>query len=392
MTLLRLLFITHYSGRGGGESVQLNLMGELAERGYTLHLVTPQAGVFNDMAGKLGVTSHVIPFRGASVYFVPWLYKRLPIVARLTDLIKTLDIDLIHSDYHALSFAVGAGQRTGVPVLWNAMGGWFAIKRWQHGFFRSQVTRKLAITETVRHDLIGDSGWLRPEEMTVIIPGVNPAELHPDRVTGDAVRAQVGIGSETPLVSLIGRFQYIKGQHIFLEMARRVLATRPDVHFVLAGDNVFKVAVDEDYKRQIIETVRQDALLRERVHFLGFWPDSREVLAASDVIACTSYSESLGMVVIEAMSMGRAVVSTRVGGPSETVIDGVTGLLAPSGDAAAFAERVSMLLADPGWRERLGRQARQHVIDTLSVSVYADRVAVVMAEMVNPGDRKVDRR
>ena len=59
--------------------------------------------------------------------------------------------------------------------------------------------------------------------------------------------------------------------------------------------------------------------LRDRVAFLGFWPDAREVMAASDVIVCSSRFESLGMAVIEAMAMGCAVVSTRVGGPSETM-------------------------------------------------------------------------
>jgi glycosyltransferase involved in cell wall biosynthesis len=201
-------------------------------------------------------------------------------------------------------------------------------------------------------------------------------------VSGAPVREKIGIAEGVPLVSLIGRFQHIKGQHIFLEMARRVLMKRPDVHFALAGDNVFNVAKDERYKRQIIQTVHDDPMLRERVHFLGFWGDSREVLAASDVIACTSYSESLGMVVIEAMSMARAVVSTNAGGPAETVVDGETGFLVPSGDSATFAEITLRLLDDPALRERIGAQARDHVIRKLSVRAYANQIERLMEEMV----------
>ncbi len=378
---MNLLFITHYTGRGGGESVQLNLMSELAPRGHRMVLVTPQLGKFNELAAKFGVESHVIPFRGASTLFVPWLYKRFPVVTQLAALLKELQIDLIHSDYHALPFAVGAGQRTHIPVLWNAMGGWFAIKRWQHGFFRAQVTRSIAITDTVRRELL-DGSWMPLDRMPIIIPGVNPDELSPGSVNGNAVREKIGIAANVPLVSLIGRFQHIKGQHIFLEMAQRILATRPDVHFVLAGDNVFNVAKDEVYKQQIIQTVEQDATLRAHVHFLGFWPDSREVLAASDVIACTSYAESLGMVVIEGMSMGRAVVSTRAGGPAETVIDGETGLLVTPGDAQAFADATLRLLNDPELRDQIGRQARQHVINNLSVRAYADQIERLMQEMI----------
>jgi glycosyltransferase involved in cell wall biosynthesis len=378
---LNLLFITHYTGRGGGESVQLNLMSELAPRGYTMHLVTPQLGKFNELAAAYGVQSHVIPFRGVSTWFVPFIYKRLPVVASLTRLVHDLKIDLIHSDYHALPFAVGASERTHVPVLWNAMGGWFAIKRWQHDFFRSQVTRSVAITDTVRRELL-DGSWLPLEKMPILIPGVNPDELKPGVVSGAAVREKIGIAPEVPLVSLIGRFQHIKGQHIFLEMAQRILVQRPDVHFALTGDNVFNVAKDEHYKQQIIQTVENDPKLRAQVHFLGFWPDSREVLAASDVIACTSYSESLGMVVIEAMSMGRAVVSTSAGGPSETVIDGKTGFLVEPGDPAAFAEATLKLLNDPALRVQLGTQARAHVIEHLSVRTYADQMERIIQDMV----------
>lgn len=378
---MNLLFITHYTGRGGGESVQLNLMSELAPRGYTMHLVTPQLGKFNELASAYGVQSHVIPFRGASTWFIPFLYKRFPVVGQLTRLLHELQIDLIHSDYHALPFAVGAGKRAQIPVLWNAMGGWFAIKRWQHGFFRAQVTRSVAITATVRRELL-DGSWMPLEQMPILIPGVNPDELRPGVVSGTAVRKKIGVAPDVPLVSLIGRFQHIKGQHIFLAMAQRILAQRPDVHFALAGDNVFNVAKDEKYKQQIIQTVENDPKLRERVHFLGFWPDSREVLAASDVIACTSYSESLGMVVIEAMSMGRAVVSTSAGGPSETVIDGETGLLVEPGDPVAFAEATLTLLNDPDLHAKIGAQARAHVIEHLSVCAYADQMERIMQEMV----------
>ncbi len=374
-----LLFISHYTGRGGGESVQLNLMRELIRRGgYRLHLLTPRSGQFPEAAAALGVQTHLIPFRGASVYFIPALYTRFPVVGQIAALLRAIKPNLIHSDYHALPFAVGAGERTGIPVLWNAMGGWFAIKRWQHDFFRRRVARTLAITAAVRNELLGVPPFMPPEQMQIMIPGLDPAEFAPGIVSGKPVREKIGIGAEMPLVSLIGRFQSVKGQDVFLEMARQVAAQLPTAHFALSGDNVFSVAADEHYKRQIITSVREDAVLRERVTFLGFWPDPREVLAASDVIVCSSRFESLGMVVIEAMSMARSVVSTRAGGPSETVIDGQTGYLVAPGDADGFAERVLTLLREPALRAQIGQAARQHVERTLTINRYADQFVKVL--------------
>jgi len=147
---------------------------------------------------------------------------------------------------------------------------------------------------------------------------------------------------------------------------------------------VFNVSADERFKQQIIDTVHADPVLSERVSFLGFWPDSREVLAASDVIVCSSRFESLGMVVIEAMAMGRVVVSTRVGGPSETVIDGQTGYLVKAGGSAAFADRVLMLLNNPTLRAQIGTAARRHVESALSVARYADQFVGVVDTLALP--------
>ncbi len=374
------LFISHYTGRGGGESVQLNLMEQLAQHGYRLHLVTPRSGQFSEVAAALGVACHVIPFRGVSTWFIPAIYTHLPIVARLATLLNEVKPFLIHSDYHALPFAVGAGERMDIPVLWNAMGGWFAIKPWQHAFFRDRVAQKLAITTTVRRELLGDHPFMPLDQMPILIPGVNPDQFSPDAVNGAAVRQKIGIEANTPLVSLIGRFQMIKGQHTFLEMARRILDQMPSVHFALSGDNVFGVAADEQYKQRIVETVKNDPLLQKRVTFLGFWPDSREVIAASDVIVCSSRSESLGMVVIETMAMGKPIVSTRAGGPSETVINGQTGFLVMPENAAEFAECVITLLNDPVLRQRIGINARQHVETHLSVSRYADQFEKIIRQ------------
>ncbi len=311
-----LLFVSHYTGRGGGESVQINLMRELAERGFTMHLITPRPGQFSEAAAEIGVQTHTIPFRGASVYFIPALYTRFPVVSRFTALVREAAIDVIHSDYHGLPFAVGASERANVPLIWNALGGWFGIKPWQRHFFRERIARRIAVTETVRYDLLGDHPFMPLSLIQVVTPGVDPAIFAPGSVSSSTVRNHMGIAADTPLISLIGRFQYIKGQDVFLDVARRVIAEIPDARFAFAGDNVFKVPADERYKQQIMTTVQNDPVLRERVTFLGFWAEPREVLAASDVIVCSSRSESLGMVIIEAMAMERPVVSTRAGGPS----------------------------------------------------------------------------
>jgi glycosyltransferase involved in cell wall biosynthesis len=97
------------------------------------------------------------------------------------------------------------------------------------------------------------------------------------------------------------------------------------------------------------------------------------VMAAADVVVCSSDFESYGMVNVEAMASGKSVVSTRRGGPSETVVDGETGFLVEPRDPAALATNVIRLLQDPALRARMGAAGRARVEEHFSADVTAAR-------------------
>jgi spore coat protein SA len=113
--------------------------------------------------------------------------------------------------------------------------------------------------------------------------------------------------------------------------------------------------------------------LRERLIYLGFRPDAERVIAAADVVVCPSHFESYGMVHVEAMSSGRPVVSTRRGGPSETIADGETGYLVDAGDAPGLARHVVALLRDAELRRRMGAAGRARVERRFSARAMAAR-------------------
>jgi glycosyltransferase involved in cell wall biosynthesis len=201
-------------------------------------------------------------------------------------------------------------------------------------------------------------------------------------VDGSPVRARLGISPDVPLVAMVARFQNVKGHEYFLEAARYVLSAVTEARFAVAGENVFGVSRDETYKRRILDTARSDPLLRERVTYLGFWPDARQVIAAADVMVCSSWFESLSMVALESMAMQRPIVSTSVGGPAETVIDGQTGYLVPPRDSRAIAERVTALLQNPALREQMGAAGRQHVLAHFTAAQYANAIGRMVDQLV----------
>ena len=377
-----LLFISTYTGIGGGESLQLNLMRNLDRSRYTLHLLTPRSGAFPEAAAALGVTTHVIPYRGTSTFFVPRLWSRFPIVDRLYAFLREQRIDAILSDYHSLPFVVPAAEILRIPIIWNAMGWWFPIYPWQRYFFQHRIQRIIAITGAVKERLLRNPPIIPPECIDVLIPGVDPDVHHPG-IDGSPVRAKIGIGPDVPLVAMIARFQNVKGHEYFLEAAKHILAAVPDARFAVAGENVFGVSKDETYKKSILQMVHDDPLLRERVTYLGFWPDAREVIAAADVIVCSSWFESLSMVALESMAMQRPIVSTSVGGPTETILDGVTGYLVAPRDSRALADRTLALLRDPALRQQMGEAGRAHVIEHFSAQRYAAAISGIVDNLIN---------
>jgi L-malate glycosyltransferase len=144
-----------------------------------------------------------------------------------------------------------------------------------------------------------------------------------------------------------------KNHALFLRAAARIANRFPGAEFVLVGDGPFR----KDW-----EELAQKLGIAARTRFLGDRRDIPSVLAALDVVASPSRSESLSNSIIEAMAAGRPVVASAVGGNPELVRDRVTGLLVPPGDEVAFAQALEILLASPNlareWGENACRVAR----------------------------------
>lgn len=354
----KLLFMTTYTGLGGGETSLLTLVEQLDPARFEPHLLVPAEGQLSERWRGSGWTVHTDHWRGASTYFIPSIWQRFPIAARIGQLIQRESITLVHSDYHSLPFALAAARRAGIPCVWMCWGWWFKPKVWQRAFFR-KPDAAFAASVAIRDGFLGAPPFMPPAMMQVIPPGVDTRRFHPG-VDGAPVRADAGIAPDAPLVALIARFQDVKGHDVFQAMARQVALQLPDARFIVAGENT-QTNADDDYKRRILQTAQTDPLLRERLVYLGFRADAERVIAAADVVVCSSDFESYGMVNVEAMASGKPVVSTRRGGPSETVLDGETGYLVDPRDPAALAARVITLLRDSSLRARMGAAGRSRV-------------------------------
>ncbi|MGJ3239063.1 MAG: glycosyltransferase family 4 protein [Anaerolineae bacterium] len=374
-----LLFTSWYTGLGGGETDLLALAQFLDHDRWRPHLLVPADGVLAQKWREHGWTVHIIPYRGASTYFVPMIWRQFPVVKRFADLLQDADIRLVASEYHTLPLIQPGAQALNIPLMWTVHGWWFRPNLWQQAFFREIPV--VARSRSIRDGFLGSPPFMPPDDIPIIYSGVDTDRFRPSPQAYYAEREALELSPDTPLVVMVARFQEVKGHHTFQEMARLVLSQMPDVHFVVAGEDTFGVSKDEAYRQQMLANARTDPTLRERLHYIGFRDDVERVLASADVVVCASTFESYGKVNLEAMACACPVVSTEQGGPSETILHNQIGYLVTPDDASAFAGYVLALLRDPALRWRFGERGRARVLNHFSAQTTAEQYQSFFSEL-----------
>jgi glycosyltransferase involved in cell wall biosynthesis len=378
---VRVAFCSAYTGLGGGETSLLGLLGALDRRRHAPVLLCPREGRLTEAVAGLGVPVRVVPYRGASTWFAPALWARLPAARRIAARLRDLGVAAVHSDYHTLPYAVPACRALGVPLAFTCWGWWFRPKPWQRGFFRRGPRLVLAGSDAIRRGFLGARPFMAPDRVRVLHPGVDTRVFRRRPDARAAVRRELGIPPGADLVTLLARFQAVKGHDVFLAAARLVAREAPGARFVAAGDNAFGARADGAFERRVRAEAAGDPVLRDRVRFLGWESHPERLLAASEVVVVPSRFESFGMVPVEAMAAEVPVVSTDAGGPAETIVDGETGFLVPPGRPREIAARVLTLLGDPELRGRMGRAGRARVEARFSLDRYASAFGEVLDEL-----------
>jgi len=218
---------------------------------------------------------------------------------------------------------------------------------------------------------------LRPRRSTSVVhPAVDLTRFDAARI-GDprAVRRRLGLPEHGPLVGAVGRLDRWKGFHVLLDVAPQLLARYPDATLVLVGG---PHALDPSYAEELHAQAARLGL-GERVRLVGQQPNPEEWMQAMDVVVHTSQAEPFGMVVIEAMALGKPVLAAAEGGPAEIVTPGVDGLLSPYGDRPALAAALLRLLAEEPLRAALGAAAARRARE-FEVRAFARRFGAVLAD------------
>jgi len=269
---------------------------------------------------------------------------------------------------------------------WKAeqLGGGYRISSWVEKTAVEAADAVIAVSSGMREDVLRTYPALDPARVHVVRNGIDTDVWYPAAPQADqSVLADLGVDPGRPIVAFVGRITRQKGVAHLVAAAHHFA---PDVQLVLCAGAPDTPEIAEE----VASAVRQLSEARTGV----FWvremlptPKIREILSAATTFVCPSVYEPLGIVNLEAMACGTAVVASDVGGIPEVVDDGRTGLLVhyDAEDTASFerdlAAGVNALVADPDRARTFGEAGRQRCIDEFSWAQIAEQTLEIYRQV-----------
>jgi glycosyltransferase involved in cell wall biosynthesis len=265
--------------------------------------------------------------------------------------------NLVHiQSRHGLPFGFTLAKRLNLPCILTIHDHDKSLQR-SISAGQARLNRLIAVSSSVKDSLVTEHS-IDTDLITVIHSGVTI----PDLIDNSEVLG----GKRIPVVGTAGRLEESKGFPYFIKAARQVLDAGNDVEFLIAGTG--------PEERKLRALARQHNLTKH-LTFITNLPDFRSAIRAMDIFCLPSLMQGLGTVMLEAMSLGRPVIATGVGGITSIVRHDETGLVVPASDSDALAQRMIELIHDPIRARAIGSAARQQVIEAFDATQMVERTA-----------------
>jgi glycosyltransferase involved in cell wall biosynthesis len=361
--VIRIAFIITGLSTGGAETMLLKLLERLDRNRFSAQVISlTTLGEIGPRITALGIPVEAMGMKPG----LPSLRGFFHLVRK----IKRIKPDVVHTWlYHADLLGGLAARLAGVAAIGWCIRNSNLDKDKTRPATRTVARLCAAISSWVPSKIISCSEKARQvhvamgyaaEKMQVVPNGFDLTQFKADDAARSAVRAELGIPGDAPLVGLISRFDPQKNHAGFFEAAGALRRRMPQVRFVLAGRGIAQ------NNAALMQAVDKAGVLAN-THLLGLRDDVPRLMAALDVLASSSsYGEAFPNVLGEAMACGVPCAVTDVG--DSAYIVGDTGRVVASGDMAGLAAALEGLLTlPPAERAALGERARARVAEHFEI-------------------------
>jgi glycosyltransferase involved in cell wall biosynthesis len=260
-----------------------------------------------------------------------------------------------------------AARRAGTPIIVHTVHGWsfhdympaltrrvyILLERWIAHFTDALV---VVAEKDIEKGLQAEIG--QREQYHLFRSAIPLEDFDPANVNRAAVRRELGLPPDAPVIGTIGRFSAQKNPLDWTRVAGVIGRARPQARFLLVGDGPL---------RPQVEAALAHEGLADRAVLTGLRRDAPRLLSAMDVFMLTSLWEGLPRTIPEAQAMGLPVVANRADGTIEAIQDGLNGFLCRPGDLPGMAERILALMDNPLQRAEMGARARSAALQAFDL-------------------------
>jgi glycosyltransferase involved in cell wall biosynthesis len=283
----------------------------------------------------------------------------LSAAGRLSHLVRAQTFDVIHACESIPAFVTGVSAFWGHPArrIFNRQHNVASGKQRLLSFLGSQMSHLVMPVSRSSGEAAQKYDWVKAEKIKVAYSGIKEMRA----VTDDEInqiRSELGIPQNGKVISMVAHLREEKG-HLTLFEAGEIVASKTDspLHVVLAGTG--------DFEPRLRQAAAESANVT--THFVGHQTDVALWFSVGDVVAMPSHHEAFGLSAVEAMSCGRPLVASNVGGLAEIVENGKSGILFEPEDSEELADELLRVLASPELAANLGENARKRVHENFTM-------------------------
>lgn len=237
------------------------------------------------------------------------------------------------------------------------------MTRFKNDFYHRFLYRNIDLMLPVTHQVADQINTFIPQEVRpkveVLYMGSDQPELLDDNAV-NALRDELGMNGQF-VVGMVGRINEAKGQHLLIQAVAMI--DDVSVHAYFVGHEMEKGYIDH------LKDIADNLGVSERVHFLGFMKNPHHFYQVCDTVVLASKRETFGLVLIEAMQVGTAVIGSNSGGVVEIIDDGENGLLFEALNAGSLAEKIEYLIKNDKYRKDIAHSGQEKCRNKFSNSV-----------------------
>lgn len=382
---IKILFISHSPHFNGAEICLFTLIKNIDRSLFEPIVVFPYPGPLHKVVKSLGIKIYISPLERWIRYKYDKPIPNSDLQSRTQMIIKIIEkesIDIVHTNTSVILEGALASKIKNVPHIWHV-----------HENIKESTELNPCLPIPITYEfmshlsskIISVSNFVKEQFNTIIneklITTIYNGVKENKASVNNELRNKLGIKNDEIIAITVGVLSEAKGFDNLLNAATIVRDKGIKIKFLWVGGEINKNLKDFNKKVKKLG-------LKDSVSYLGFRNDIPELLKSSDFLICTSVMETLSLVILEAMAARIPVITTECGGPSECVIDNVSGFIVPINDSNRLSDKIIEISSDRVKRNRFGMNGLKRFVEYFRENLYIEKFEDLYVGIINENTDK----